>query len=1279
MRAETINVIREFTLSCRETLEKEVSDQLESIYGFLPDGKFESIDKYPALKKDSPLKTRRKLEQLITEEVNAGFTPKEARIKLVKEVAFTWLNRFIAFKMMEARNLITQTISKGTGSRGFLLWVTEDGNERFYNLYNRGDIPKNELGEGPKDEAYRRFILSKCKELSEEIKVLFDSEDIASLLFPRPRVLGTLIELMNSPELEEAWMAGNEETIGWVYQFFNEPDLVIFRSQRAPKVPSSLIAAKTQLFTPRWIVKFLVHNTIGRLWLQMHPDSTLTNRLDYLVPYRNSGVSKVSVKPVKEISILDPACGTMHFGLVAFDLLYEMYKEELQNAGKDGWPKEPSVSSEREIPSAIISNNLFGIDIDSRAIQLSALALYIKAKTLHKDVKITQINLVSTDVLMLNGDKLETFLNESFLNKPVCSRIIEAVWHEINVGGILGTLLRLEQIIKYIKEEEITEFLKEYPLFPDKTRFKDVYESDVNFWELLDETIIQAFNEFARRQKDNFILRLFSGEVIKSFKLFDILMKKYDVVITNPPYLDSRDYNSELKSLIEKHYPDTKRNLYSAFLERCVEFLSDGGRIGIVTPQTFMFISSFDKLRQLLRRHVAIETLVHTGLGTFYGAVVDAAFYVLRKEENKEIRDNFIGTYFRLVKEPDGESKRRRFELALRRLRAGEHDSIVFHYRQADFDAIPGSPWVYWIIGGLVQIFKEYKKLDEIAQPKMGMGTRNNFRFLRFWWEIGLKHVNRNCSCISESIKSGSKWFPYMKGGSFKKWYGNQNYCVNYFKGGVELKEEQIQKYPYLSGNTRWIVPNENFYFRRGVTWTDLTSGRFSARLSPGGFIFDVKGSSAFPDDIPLVLGLLNSSFAQYALTLINPTVSFQVGDIARLPIPEASSPVLTELVEKAIELAKMDSIEDETTYDFIAPPHWKTGIDDVTKRREELEEIERKIDDEVYRLYNISEEDRKAIEAELSETPALCGEDENPADNTTSSKESEAIEDSIITPKELAFMWVSYAIGIVMGRFVPGMDGALGRGNFSKEVAEKLRAFAVPDGIAVMDDGHPEDLPRKVFDALCIMLGEEEAQKVIRKLTGNDNHSESALRQYLERTFFKEHIKQYRKRPVYWLLQSPKKKYGVWVFHEKMTKDTLFKIKTEYVIPKINLLEAKYKELKDKRDREENRLKLHIKREIDSVIDILDDVREFLKRIEYILEKRGYTPHIDDGVLLNMAPLWELIPSWQKEPKKAWEALERGDYDWSYQAMDHWPDRVRKKCKTNRSFAIAHGLEEVE
>jgi len=284
---------------------------------------------------------------------------------------------------------------------------------------------------------------------------------------------------------------------------------------------------------------------------------------------------------------------------------------------------------------------------------------------------------------------------------------------------------------------------------------------------------------------------------------------------------------------------------------------------------------------------------------------------------------------------------------------------------------------------------------------------------------------------------------------------------------------------------------------------------------------------------------------------------------------------------------------------------------------------------------------------------------------------------DNSLSVESLVKRWISYAVGVVMGRFQPGVDGALGRGRFSTEVAARLRDLADTDGVMVIDPGHSDDLASKAWHALQIMLGEEAAREVVAVGIGRDGEPERSLRKYFAGKFFKEHIQQYHKRPIYWLLQSPRKKYGVWLFHEKLTRDTLYRIRgDEYVGSKIKLLESHMAELRARMNAIEGRERRRLEKEIADTEEVLDDVREFAGRMDAIL-LRGYTPHIDDGVLINMAPLWELIPSWKKEPKECWEKLEAGAYDWSQQAMDHWPERVKEKCRTNKSYAIAHGLDE--
>jgi len=1276
MNSSTVSRIHDFTLEARDLLETELSEQLEGIYGLLPDGTLKAADAYPALSAIPDAHGNREMIEIYVNDENAGGVgAAESRKKLVREASFTWLNRFVAFRMMETRNLIRQTVSRGLSSNAFLRWLTEPGREDEYALHEEGELPADGCGEGPRHRAYRHFILWQCGELSKEIRVLFDPDSLPSRLFPRPRVIAALIDMMNAPDLSEAWAPGNEETVGWVYQYYNEPDLVIFKGENSIKVPLELIGPRTQQYTPNWVVNFLVHNTLGRLWMRMHPDSSLKDELEYLIPVDEDSESE-PLRPVGDITIIDPACGTMHFGVVAFDILVKMYKEELRCSGRSGWPEKASVTKEDEIASSIIARNIFGVDIDLRAVQLAALALLIKAKMFNPHVHITESNLSCATLNVTSWQKFESFIKEIATQKPFTAKLLETIRVLFKASFYCGSLLKPAQEITRIVREA-REWVLSHPSVRDTECYREIYESGPGYWKGVFKDIERNFGEFLALHKESSLeMKFFTDETSKGFRLSNILSGKYDIVLTNPPYLDSRDYHPTLKSYLDKYYPESKRNLYSICTERFLGFLKDTGRMGIITGQSFMFISSFESFRKNCLSSHKIECLLQFDYGLF-AARVDTAAFVLKKELDSAKRDEHRGTYFRLVKELDCEAKCRRFETVLSRLRQGDGSEIVFRYVQKDFDAIPGSPWVYWVGEGIRRLFVIKSKVGDSNPVCIGMRTGDNKRFLRFWWEVGFSQIGLHCKSADEAVVSRRTWFPYMKGGGFKRWYGNQERVVEWHINGLIIKENTKHVYPQLGDNLGWKISNENFYFRRGVTWTDLTSGRFSARLSPGGFIFDVKGSSAFPDNIPLILGLLNSSFAHYALNLLNPTVSFQVGDLARLPVPDHSSTELESLVEKAIELAKDDSRDDETTYDFIAPPDWKTGIADVTGRRLMLDEIEQLIDEEVYSLYGLSEGDRAAIEMELSDEAS--GEDSSDEVNESHEDEDDEAQESqaALTREALARKWISYAVGVVMGRFLPGIDGAIGRGRFNEGTAERLRSLCDADAVMVMDEGHSDDLPACVMEALVSMHGDDASAEIVREGTGGQGDPLPLLRGYLERSYFKNHIQQYKKRPVYWLLQSPKKKYGVWLFHERMTHDTLYRIKTEYVEHKIKLLEAQTSDLLKQRDSLQGRERRLVEKKIAAHNEISDDIREFRRRFEYVINERHFAPHIDDGVLLTMAPLWELIPSWQSEPKKAWEALSRGDYDWAGQAMDHWPERVREKCRSNRSYAIAHRLTE--
>jgi hypothetical protein len=958
----------------------------------------------------------------------------------------------------------------------------------------------------------------------------------------------------------------------------------------------------------------------------------------------------------------------MHFGLLAFDLFVEMYREEIERAGQPGWPTKASVTAAEEIPSSIVAYNLHGIDLDMRAVQISALALLLRARTINATCKFTDRNLASANIEEITGGRLDELIKQAKFSHPIYERILRAVAVRLKESSHIGSLLRIEREIERLvtqeraKAEEDKQFIMAFPgLNPEQFKTQAGIEE---FFDLLTDQVLRHLDHFVRTSRE-------SGadpghlvnEAAKGFRYLRLVSRHHDVVATNPPYMSRRNMSDVMRKHVEGHYPEAKSDLYAAFICRCVELCALRGKVAMVTQQSFMFISSYEELRERLRSTVAIERMAHLGPKAFpniTGEKVNTTAFIFEKQPDTQQREQQIGVYFRLVKQPDADSKRRTFETALIALRAGQLHPQVFRYTQKDFDEIPDKPWAYWLPRSILDSFK-LPLLGDTIDAKPGLQTSDNFRFVRLWWEVGKSRICFTAKDCKSAQVSGFKWFPYMKGGKPSKWFANQEHVVNWYRDGIEMKEFVAGQYPYLKGNWGWVVKNTEFYFRTGVTWTDISSKGFAGRLSPGGFIHDVSGMMCFPDqeDMLMVLALFNSKPAEYLLSALNPTIHYQVGDIKRLPLPKGAGAETRDLVTLAVKLARKDNKEAETSYDFVAP---LPKLKDYESRKTRLSEIESKIDDELCRLYGLNSKDISVIKQELSS----CSSTES--DESVDSQELQEEVERDFTPDSVAQSWISYAFGTVLGRFELGKQDALGYGDFSGEAVTAISKLIDSDGIMPSERNHPQDIVNRVLACLECMVGRMEAHVTIRTATSSVGDPENLLRDWIDRRFWKCHFQLHRKRPVYWPLQSPKKHFTVWVFHERFTNDTLFHIRQNIVEVRLRLLE---REIADKR--KEAATNKGAAKQLDKLRDLEDDLREFSKRLKDVTD-RGYTPHIGDGVLLNAAPLHSLLPSWP-ETKKAWQQLENEEYDWAQQAMEYWPDRVKKKCKTNRSFAIAHGL----
>ncbi|MFZ5824243.1 MAG: Eco57I restriction-modification methylase domain-containing protein [Bacillota bacterium] len=747
-----------------------------------------------------------------------------------------------------------------------------------------------------------------------------------------------LAGLLSDPVLEPVWT--QPETLGWAHQYAQEEakERVFERLlKQGEKVPAGEIPAATQLFTPAWIVRFLVENSLGRLWLEMHPDSSLRGELAYLVR-EESGPGSTVDRPrlAREIRVLDPGCGTMHFGLAIYDLLARCYAEELERAGEAGWPVAPSVTSVAEIPGAILEHNLYGVDIDPAVLAVARSVVRLKAGA-----------------------------------EPV---------HLYCVPAPLGVLDR--------------------------------------------ETGPAGL---------------------------------FHVVLTNPPYMARKNAEPTLAAHLESAYPEGKGDLYTAFLQRCVEWLAPGGRVAMIAQSSFMFIGSYEALRKALLDRTAIETVAHLGPGAFAeigGEKVNTAAFVLRREDDPVRRAAAEGVYIRLL---DGGEEEKQFALE-----AALGGKGLRRTPQASYRDLPGTPWIYWLPDELRGRYQRGERLGDHARFCRGITTADNGRFVRYWWEVGLEAVDFDCRSTAEAARSAKRWFPYMKGGGPVRWFGNVVHVLNWGDGGRELRS-----FP------RAAIRNLPFQFREGVTYSSVTGGSVTARVMPPGFLFDQASNALFPHDLadePVLLALLNHPIAGFT-TGFNPTVNIVEADLNRIPWPRVDRAVVAGAVAECIDLARrLDQLNELSPYFRQPPLPDQSDLTDLRLRLAERETFLERLIDEGLGL--------------------------SPGGSAAIRERIHPVEPPRRTPAELAEAWVSYALGILLGRCRPG---GYGGGALLAERWDSLAPLVRAGGqIGVSEAGE------RVAEVLAILLG------------GAWGLETGSLDSYLGRSFPLRHGRTYRQRPVY-------------------------------------------------------------------------------------------------------------------------------------------------------------------
>ncbi|HBW1988268.1 TPA: BREX-1 system adenine-specific DNA-methyltransferase PglX, partial [Klebsiella pneumoniae] len=792
---------------------------------------------------DYPKSTLVRRDRLVKRAREQGFDV------LVEHCAYTWFNRLCAIRYMEIQGYL---------DHGFRMLSHPDNPTGFEVLDHVPEVAEALLPEkkaqlvemklsGNQDEAiYRELLLTQCHALHRAMPFLFEAvDDEAELLLPdnltrTDSILRGLVDGIPPEDWEDV------EVIGWLYQFYisEKKDAVIGKVVKSEDIP-----AATQLFTPNWIVQYLVQNSVGRQWLQTYPDSPLKGKMDYYIEPAEqtsevqahlAAITPASIEP-ESIKVLDPACGSGHILIEAYNVLKNIYEERGYRA--------------RDIPQLILGNNIFGLDIDDRAAQLSGFALLMMARKddrriFTRDVRLNILSLQES--LHLDIAKLWQQLN----------------FHQQNQTGSMGDMFAENTQLAHTDSAEYQLLMRTLKCFVNAKTLGSLIQVPQE-----EEAELKAFLEALYRleQDGDFQQKTAAKAFIPYIQQAWILAQRYDAVVANPPYMGTGGMNSDLKIFAKTYYPDSKSDLFAMFMQRAFSLLKENGFNAQINMQSWMFLSSYETLRYWLLNNKTFTTMAHLGaraFGQISGEVVQTTAWVIK---NSYIVNN-QPVFFRLI---EGSEEQKKNELASREKRFD-------HTLQEDFMKIPGSPIAYWLSSPARYIFETSPAITSVATSAVGLQTGDNDRFLKYWFEVQNDKIYLNAIDRKSALSSQKKWFPCNKGGAFRKWYGNQDYVVNWEYDGIEIKNCVDE-----NGKLRSRQQNSTFYFRESVSWSDVTSGDNAFRYIPKGFIFDATGHSSFynnDSDLHLCLAFLNNIYCSYITKILNPTIHFHVGYFNRLP-----------------------------------------------------------------------------------------------------------------------------------------------------------------------------------------------------------------------------------------------------------------------------------------------------------------------------------------------------------------------------------------------------------
>ncbi|EMA29086.1 BREX-1 system adenine-specific DNA-methyltransferase PglX [Haloarcula japonica] len=1214
--------IRSAILSTRHTLEDELRRQLEK-YGIYEDKKL-PLENLTHLSVEE-IHTRRTLNAAIQRELESTEGDLERSItNYVHEATKTYLNRFVALKIIEVRGLVEETITERP----------EYGN-RSYMHHTVAEIA-GELTNAP-DDGFGATLDLAYQEIGAEIRMIFEESEHTAIDLDaqvREEVLDDL-DLID----DEAWES--DEALGWVYQYFGEEereDIDERIDEENYKIAGTDIATKTQLFTPRYIVEWMVDNSLGRTWLEMQGERTNIDdekNCFYLSPLQDSLIER-ETKAVEDITVLDPACGSGHMLFYAFDVLYQMYLEEGE-------------IPEKYIPREILRNNLYGIDIDSGAAQIAALSLYLKAKARAPNIDVDQINIVSADAVLINGEKKQEVLNRS--QSELEKEILEQIWTSFEHIREWGSLVRVEERIEGIIDEYRDELEAAGQSKFTQSGGLEKQASVVSFsdnesesWDAVKERLLENTREIARiaLNEDNPIDEMFASEVSKTVELLDVLIRDYDVVVANPPYMGSAKMGDNLKQYVKDGYVGT-RDLYAAFIQRSWEFAKDDGYASLVTPENYMFSYSYRKLRRiLLQNHQFVEGVHLSRYGFDQQKDAYTIPFLLRNSEPGELTET---RFYRMTHEQDQyenyEKKIQGLNYLVKQIRKGDDPDDIYIINSNDFLSIGRQPFLYWFGDSLLNLFSQYPAIEESVEVKQGLATGDDDRFVRKHWEVP-----------SEELKS--YYVPYQKSGSSSPYYDTQRDYLDWENDGKEVKE--------YSGSR---PQNPDYYFREGISFRGF--GNYAvARQKPDDTIFYHKSHFVYSPEISdkYLLGYGNSTLVRFLLNGINPSLNFEVGDVKRLPIdPEpAEQEKVEDLVNQALERRERLVSLDETSDQF--DPELFTdcvqgGVRELLYHKDQLNAevglIHGLIDPVIYDEYSIPTEERDRLYNNLpnnlstypivenletnygtfgDEVPKktlTLDEYENLLSDISEGPEDirDAAEDLEISPLTIADARyiknlydderLEQSVGYVLS-FCLGL--LFGRWDVNKDIE------TVDDGIISFNESANQNVSEQISS--CLETVFDDGSSVQSSL---EDSLGTSLEDWLRESFFRyHHCKEYRRRgqriPIYWQLESPDGAFSCFVYYHAIDSNTLPKLRGQYLDQRIDELENELETLNAQTSGNNPDKDLLNRKE--KVQKDLNDTKEFRDTIDKM---------IDDGVTVDVEKgIWENIKEWDQ-----YEILETG------------------------------------